>query len=164
MTSEPSNRVTPDMLPDRKRPAHTPNVERFNQPIIIFLTVCTKNRQPFLANDRAHEALKLAWSRAGQYRTGHYVIMPDHLHLFCSPVSRQSEMVMKWAAYWKRMVSIQLPDIKPLWQRDGWDTQLRHISHYSEKWNYVRNNPVRKGLVKNADDWPYQGCLTELRW
>ncbi|MFL6519487.1 MAG: hypothetical protein ACJ8NS_04645 [Chthoniobacterales bacterium] len=26
------------------------------------------------------------------------------------------------------------------------------------------NNPVRHGLVKNAEDWPYQGVLNELRW
>jgi hypothetical protein len=27
----------------------------------------------------------------------------------------------------------------------------------SEKWNYVRDNPVRAGLVSLADDWPYAG-------
>jgi len=27
----------------------------------------------------------------------------------------------------------------------------------SEKWNYVRDNPVRAGLVENAEAWPYQG-------
>ncbi len=32
------------------------------------------------------------------------------------------------------------------------------------KWEYVRNNPFRKGLVANADDWPYQGVLNDLEW
>ncbi len=55
-------------------------------------------------------------------------------------------------------------EVQPLWQRDFWDTQLRDIRHYDDKWHYVRNNPVRKGLVANVDAWPYQGCLNELMW
>ena len=52
----------------------------------------------------------------------------------------------------------------PLFQRDCWDRQLRSGESYNEKWQYVRNNPVRKGLVAQADDWPYQGVITPLVW
>ena len=51
-----------------------------------------------------------------------------------------------------------------LWQTDCWDTQLRHVRNYEEKWEYVQANPVRKGLVSEPAAWPYQGCLQELRW
>jgi hypothetical protein len=33
---------------------------------------------------------------------------------------------------------------------------------YSEKWNYIRDNPVRAGLVSAADDWPYAGEIETL--
>ena len=56
------------------------------------------------------------------------------------------------------------PRNPPLWQRDCWDRQLRTGESYTQKWEYVRNNPVRKGLVANADDWPYQGELNVLEW
>ena len=52
----------------------------------------------------------------------------------------------------------------PLFQRDCWDTQLRKGDSYSAKWRYVRSNPVRKGLVENVDDWPYQGEMSILGW
>ena len=52
----------------------------------------------------------------------------------------------------------------PLFQRDCWDRQLRTGESYAQKWEYVRNNPVRKGLVAAADDWPYQGELNVLVW
>ncbi len=26
----------------------------------------------------------------------------------------------------------------------------------TEKWNYIRENPVSKGLMSAPDDWPYQ--------
>ena len=35
---------------------------------------------------------------------------------------------------------------------------------YTQKWHYVRENPVRKGLVKDADEWPFQGMLNVLPW
>ena len=52
----------------------------------------------------------------------------------------------------------------PLFQRDCWDRQLRTGEIYTQKWEYVRNNPVRKGLVANADDWPYQGRMNIIEW
>ena len=52
----------------------------------------------------------------------------------------------------------------PLFQRDCWDTQLRKGDSYLAKWRYVRSNPVRKGLVDNVDDWPYQGEMNILEW
>ena len=52
----------------------------------------------------------------------------------------------------------------PIFQRDCWDTQLRRGENYHEKWEYVRNNPVRRGLVANADEWPFGGVLNDLLW
>ena len=52
----------------------------------------------------------------------------------------------------------------PLFQRDCWDRQLRTGESYAQKWEYVRNNPVRKGLVAHADEWPYQGQVNVLDW
>ena len=37
------------------------------------------------------------------------------------------------------------------------DHVLRNDESYGEKWKYVRENPVRAGLVSRADAWPYQG-------
>jgi hypothetical protein len=42
-----------------------------------------------------------------------------------------------------------------LWQPGFFDHVLRSDESYAEKWNDVRENPVR-ALVQTADDWPYQ--------
>jgi putative transposase len=153
-----------DDLPQRKRPAHLPNIERHNQPIILFVTVCTSDRREILTSERVHSSLVRLWAQARQYHIGRYILMPEHLHLFCSPASREAENVKGWVAYWKRLASIELKELSPLWQRECWDTQLRDVGHYGDKWEYVVRNPVRKGLVSRSEDWPYQGCLNELRW
>jgi putative transposase len=150
--------------PNRQHPAHHPPIERHNNSPIIFLTVCTHKRKCILANPHMHDALVNAWKAANHWVTGRYVIMPDHIHLFCSPTSHEAVGIAQWTAYWKRLVSQQSTAHQPLWQRDCWDTQLRNHESYSEKWTYVRNNPVRAGLVKTSDDWPYQGSLNHLPW
>ena len=35
---------------------------------------------------------------------------------------------------------------------------------YSEKWLYVQENPVRKGLCKRIEDWPFKGKVFDLIW
>jgi putative transposase len=154
------------MLPQRNRPAHPPTVERDNQPVIVFVTVCTSNRKPILANSAAMDLLIQAWRQADQWTVGRYVIMPDHIHLFCAPARTDSCDLVTWVRFWKGYVSKRWTDRSqlPLWQTDFWDRQLRTTESYGDKWEYVRNNPVRHGLVKQADDWPFQGELNVLMW
>jgi len=155
-----------DPLPDRKRPAHLPAFEHPNRSIIQFVTVCTQGRRPLLSNPAAHSTLLAAWEAATWYRVGRYVIMPDHIHLFCAPGTHPPESLTKWIALWKSHAARHWSDLTvgKLWQRDSWDTQLRATDHYGAKWSYVRENPVRAGLVTQSDEWPYQGELNALSW
>lgn len=45
-----------------------------------------------------------------------------------------------------------------------WDTQLRRSENYDSKWQYVVDNPVRAGLAREVDEWPFQGELSFLPW
>jgi len=153
-------------LPERDRPAQQPVYDVGNRSNIIFVTVCTKNRQKVLANDAMHELLQDAWQQADHFVVGRYMLLPDHIHLFCAPGKYEHLSIMRWAAYWKSLVSKQWPVTadKPIWQNYLWDTQLRRGESYSTKWQYVRKNPVRHGLVAQPEDWPWQGELTVLQW
>ena len=51
---------------------------------------------------------------------------------------------------------------KRLWQRRFFDHVLRSDESYAQKWNYVRDNPVRAGLVAKAEDWPYAGEIIAI--
>ena len=107
-----------------------------------------------------------AWRQATFWNVGRYVIMPDHLHLFCAPASISMHPLKAWLGFWKNQITRRWPrrDEVPIWQRDFWDRQLRREESYAEKWDYVVNNPVRHGLVKRVEDWPYQGELNVLEW
>ncbi len=152
--------------PTRNHPAHHPPVESFNRSIIVLLSVCSKGRRPIFAHDDVHQVLLFAWTKAIRWRVGRYVVMPDHLHIFCAPACEPHEQLRTWMRYWKALASRKWPrpNEHPIWQQDGWDTQIRHGESYGEKWEYVRHNPVRMGLVSAAEDWPYQGELNVLEW
>ena len=42
-----------------------------------------------------------------------------------------------------------------LWQPRFFDRALRRVGEYNEKVQYIHLNPVKAGLVKRAEDWPW---------
>lgn len=154
------------MLPNRKTPIHLPIVEILNRPNIVFITVCSKDRKPILSQPDVHRLLIDAWREAHLWRVGRYVIMPDHIHLFCSPSCSEYPDLKNWVQYWKSLSSRFWPrrEEQPVWLRSFWDTQVRNGVSYEQKLEYVRQNPVRAGFCRNPEAWPFQGELNVLEW
>jgi REP element-mobilizing transposase RayT len=150
----------------RKTPVHFPFVQSPNRPVIIFVTVCTEKKKEILCRPQVHELILKAWRQADRWLVGRYVLMPDHMHFFCSPKSLDAPPLTKWVQYWKALVSRSWfwPEEQPIWQRSFWDTQLRSSEQYEQKWHYVLLNPVRKGLVQRVEEWHYQGEMNVLHW
>ena len=150
----------------RKHPAHHQLMEQSNCSSIVFVTVCSKDRKPLFARSDVHELVVRSWEKADLWIVGRYVLMPDHIHLFCSPAIHEYPPLKKWIQYWKALVSKKWPHPaeQPIWQQDFWDTQLRQSDTYSEKWHYVLNNPVRAGLIGQANHWPFQDEMETLYW
>ena len=154
--------MTENSPPQRNHPAHLPPIQRHNQPIIIFITLCIQPRKKALNNQVFQDAFRAASQDANLWLIGRYMIMPDHIHLFCSPASN-APPVNRWVAYIKELITKRHhPNWR--WQSGCWDTQMRSPRHYQEKWNYVRQNPVRAGLVDDSDDWEWQGRIHDLHW
>ena len=149
-------------LPDRSHPAH--GILEFDaKPTIVFVTICTEKRVPWLATEFNHTLFRSVCQRATAWHLGRYMLMPDHLHGFVSPGDIDLS-IDSWIKYVKSQFRKEHPDKSLRWQTDHWDTRLRNGESYDEKWQYVLNNPVRAGLVERAHDWPHQGELFPLRW
>jgi len=133
-----------------------------NSPTIAFLTVCTAKRQKGLANSKVHKALVKTWTAADEWLVGHYVIMPNHIHMFCAPQSHDFS-IEEWITYWKREFRRQCKSA-PRFQPRGFHHRLRREESYAEKLDYMLNNPVRAGLVKTPEEWKFQGVLRILPW
>ena len=131
-------------------------------PPLYFVTFATRDRERIPSLDVAQAGLEQYAHRAIEsfnVALGRYVIMPDHVHLFVR--SGRDVTLSSWIGGLKRAMSVTLKS-RRLWQPGFFDHILRTDESYGEKWNYVRNNPVRAGLVKNAGDWPYQGEIVVI--
>jgi hypothetical protein len=82
--------------PDRRHPVHLSPIELHNRSVIIFVTACTAKRRPILASPSAHDAILAAWVTASTWLVGRYVIMPDHIHLFCAPNAPDAASLERW--------------------------------------------------------------------
>jgi len=80
-----------------------------------------------------------------------FLLMPDHVHALLSfPPSRNA--VQQTVTLWKRWTARQM---RIEWQRDFFEHRLRSGESWREKADYILANPVRKGLVREASQWPY---------
>ena len=134
---------------------------------IYFVTACTSQRRPILARGEVHEAFVAfaAQSESHGAYVGAYVIMPDHLHLFVAlaPDRRLGDWMKSLKnSLAKSLRAIGIPS--PHWQKGFFDHLLRSGESYSQKWEYVRENPVRAGLARSWDDWPYGGEVWPIEY
>jgi len=133
---------------------------------LFFVTLCTAGRRGCLANPLVHEAF-INYCRRSCMRhgtvAGRYVIMPEHIHLFLR-LGRLAR-ISSWVGGLKQCLTLVL---RPqgvrdsVWQRGFFDHVMRSAESYSQKWDYVLQNPIRAGLVKRIEDWPYTGELARI--
>jgi putative transposase len=137
---------------------------------VYFITVCVAGRRPLLANSEAFAVLRSEWEAARSrygWTVGRFVVMPDHVHFFsvCDE-TQESKSLSAFVGGFKQWTSKAiLPQLSlpaPLWQREFFDHLLRSDESYGLKWKYVRDNPVRAGLARSSDDWPYAGEVVPI--
>src|SRR6476646_2103271 len=130
---------------------------------IFFVTACSFNRRSILANASVHRSF-VEFAQGGESHgayVGAYVIMPDHIHFFVA--LEQNKELSGWTKSLKNCLSKTLRSLNvasPHWQKGFFDHVLRSDESYAQKWEYVRDNPVRGSLVDEASEWPYAGEIT----
>jgi putative transposase len=135
---------------------------------IYFVTACMAERCKLLANEAIHSTFIGFGNSAPNCGAwvGAYVLMPDHVHLFVA-IDAEKLSLSRWMKSLKGMLSSKLRaggEAPPFWQKGFFDHVLRSGESYSQKWNYVRENPVRAGLATDWEQWPYLGEIFDLEF
>jgi REP element-mobilizing transposase RayT len=146
-----------------KRPPRLQFVFESYRSRLYFVTLCTMHRRRILAKDEVHDAFRQYAEIGLQHNivVGRYVVMPDHIHLFvCGGLEFDLSI---WMRGLKRALGkmLTVQDGTP-WQPGFFDHLMRSDDSYAQKWEYVRNNPVRAGLAQTVDEWPYQGEIGRI--
>ena len=147
----------------RRPPRLNEIFQRFDPPV-YFVTCCTHRRRKILAYKRTHSAFIEFARRASDFNitVGRYVIMPDHVHLF---VCGDDQFHLgRWISALKQALTRanDWSNSGQIWQEGFFDHILRSDESMSEKWEYIVQNPVRAALVKQQEDWPYQGEIVAI--
>ena len=147
-------------------PANMPNrlyrLERvFPSYPVYVVTLCTERRKTILAAPDVHDAFLDFARRSLDYgiSPGRYVLMPDHIHVLVG-FSPESISLSRWVKSLRNSLSKALRRTghpSPHWQKDFFDHLIRSDQSYLEKYEYIRVNPVKAGLVERPEDWPFQG-------
>lgn len=137
-------------------PRLRPILLSWEKSIVYFVTICVDHRRKVLANDRVFDAIKRAIRQLRRWNVLLGVVMPDHVHLVVAPLKDRDLSVGDFATGFKRLLRKQLPEQSWDWQRGCFDRLLRSDENLWSKWIYVEDNPVRAGLVKRFEDWPYR--------
>lgn len=134
---------------------------------VYFVTACTLERRELLARECVLHAV-IEYGERGPERgawLGSFVLMPDHLHAFVALDAERCRL-SAWMSGLKAVIARALKEdgvTGPYWQKGFFDHVLRGSESASQKWEYVRNNPVRAGLVHRAENWPFWGQVHLLR-
>ena len=135
---------------------------------IYFITTCTLDRRRILGSKEVAGILTDEWRNARNHHgwaIGRYVIMPEHVHFFCKAeldAKALPTFMQRWKEWSSKRMARELNLSGRVWQEEFFDHVLRSSESYSRKWDYVKENPVRAGLVKSSDEWPWQGEMESL--
>jgi putative transposase len=166
------------------QPPHHKRIKHFDEPGHVHeLTFSCYQRQPLLTNDLWRRMLLAAIERAvkvHKYRLGAFVLMPEHVHLIVYPRPKASgvaELLLAIkrpfsfrikrlllatnSSLLKRLTIRQRPGVTTFrfWQEGpGYDRNLTEPDTTLAAIDYVHLNPVRRGLVKRAVDWPWSSA------
>jgi REP element-mobilizing transposase RayT len=85
------------------------------------------------------------------------VVMPDHVHMLFTPLEEWtlSRIMRRVKGVSSRHINQLLTRTGPLWQDESFDRILRSDEDVRRTGEYIAENPVRAGLVKSADEYPW---------
>jgi len=109
-------------------------------------------RQPAAARVVVDELIDMAeWHVAAP----HFTIMPNHCHMMLVPDTRcrhsLSEIMKRIKGRSAKRLRQLLGGSGPIWQREWFDRWMRDDAEWEKCVTYIRNNPVKAGLVSA---WP----------
>jgi REP element-mobilizing transposase RayT len=116
-----------------------------------------------------------------RYHLREWVVMPNHVHVLIETLGAQASslhasegrfgtaakmaalpeahslasIVHSWKSYTANRTNPIVDRNGRLWQPEYFDRVIRDEEHLRAAGEYVRNNPVKAGLVQRAEDWPY---------
>jgi len=94
-----------------------------------------------------------------RYVLAEFVVMPNHVHLLLWPRVSLAKITQQIKGYTSRQANLILGRKgQPFWQDESYDHWVRDQDEMFKVARYLVFNPVRAGLVKRPEDWPWSSA------
>ena len=94
-----------------------------------------------------------------------YCVMSNHVHIVFTPTKINDEdyvllekIMHSIKSYTASKANKILNRESQFWMHESFDHYIRSEAEFESIIQYVLHNPVKAGLVKKADDWPWSYC------
>ncbi|MGB8011039.1 MAG: transposase [Terriglobales bacterium] len=128
----------------------------------IFVTFCRLIRDPFADAARDLILAHCLHDHGKRFDLHAAVVMPDHVHLLLTPLPDAQGWPHALPAIVKPIkgasahgVNKLLGTSGPVWQEESFEHTVRNDGSFQEKLDYIRQNPVRKGLAVKPEGYPW---------
>jgi REP element-mobilizing transposase RayT len=135
-----------------------PHYQKFDR--VLFVTFCTFNHGPLTFEARDAVLRHCIHDDGKRYVLHGAVIMPEHVHMMLTPLRDEKAWPYPVASILKLIKGTSAREINklrgqcgPVWQEESFDHVLRREESFGEKLEYIRMNPVRRGLVERPEDY-----------
>jgi putative transposase len=155
------------------KPYHPPRNQRLDPKLyalsnqVYFITLRADRRQsPFVQAALNQLLLDVLVEEQGRQNCSvfTYCLMPDHLHFLISP-RQDGTSVLTFTDRFKGKATNRSWKVGwqgRLWQPRYYDHVVRTDESLVAIARYILDNPVRKGLVACAEEWPWSGQMNPL--
>jgi len=95
-------------------------------------------------------------------RLHEFVLMPDHFHLLVTPLFTLERALQLIKGGFSFRAKRELGFQGEIWEKSFYDRRVRGWGEYSAFCQYIRRNPVKRGLASVPEEYPYSSARGSL--
>jgi putative transposase len=131
-----------------------------------FVTICCANRRNIFITPRICNwflNILRADAASHDFAIHAFCLMPNHVHLLTEGLQQTSNLLQFIKAFkTKTSIPFERKTGKPLWQKKFYDHILRRNDSPDDVAWYIWMNPVRAGLCRRPEEYPFLGSFTGM--
>ncbi len=122
---------------------------------IYWITFATRERFTLPPEQRQTVLNAFHYWNGSRFRLHIVCVMPDHVHALIEPLHNHelSKILHSIKSFTANKINESLGRQGNLWQPESFDRIIRDGQDYLEKWEYIRINPVKDGLVQEPEQY-----------
>ena len=106
----------------------------------------------------------LDYRQQKKYLLHEFVVMPDHFHLILTSTGITLERSMQLVkGGFSFQLNKNLKAKREVWQPSFADRRVRDALEYAKYKDYIWQNPVKRGLVRTPEEYPYSSAHPSFR-